>query len=277
MCVELKPGAELGVQAASCFLPSPIAFLCLSPVRCRTQSLSPSLPTPAPCKRCCRSSRGCRPCRPRPPGWCPGEGGRWAARLRLLLLSTPPSATLRHIPHLSVSCLQPWLLWDGPDARTLSRQQHGVCTRGPRFLAGPAGRVSFSWGVQCSAAAHAADDPALGRKRKRTGAWAAGLVPAPLRPSRRRGPARPGSGAWPATHFLALGTLPTFPEFSVHSCKAERRIATPRVLGLSCVCAQRSSLRSSRQPCEEAVPVSFTRDYRSPGRLGGSLSHRATK
>lgn len=63
---ELGPG--LGVSAASCLLPPPFAFLCSFPTRCRTRSRSPSLPIPAPCRRCCRSSRDCRLCRLRPPG-----------------------------------------------------------------------------------------------------------------------------------------------------------------------------------------------------------------
>lgn len=78
-------------------LPPPIIFLCLFPTRCRTQSPSPSSPTPVPCRHCSRSSRACRPYRPRPLGWYPGEGGGgWAARSGLLPPPTHPPAPCSH-------------------------------------------------------------------------------------------------------------------------------------------------------------------------------------
>lgn len=51
-----------------------------------------------------------------------------------------------------------------------------------------------------------------------------------------------------------------------------------RLLGLSQVPALEELTYSLlRQPCEDAVIISFTREYGSPGQLGGSLSHRAAK
>lgn len=144
--------------------------------------------------------------------------------------SSSPSSRPLPLPLSAASpplglCLQPRLLRDGPDARTRGRRQHGVRARGPRFLAGPAGRTFSSWGVQCAAAAaHATDDPALGRKRKLTGAWAAGPAPGHC--------VHPGVGlglAWlwtpPATPVRASGELPTFP----HSYRAEMGQRVPPV------------------------------------------------
>uniref|UniRef100_A0A8D1XYL1 Ubiquilin-4 n=1 Tax=Sus scrofa TaxID=9823 RepID=A0A8D1XYL1_PIG len=71
---------------------------------------------------------------------------------------------------LGLSCLQPWLLWDVPDPSTLGRQQCRVCTRGSHLLASRASHIVSNRGLQCSAAAYAADDPAFGWKWKLTGA-----------------------------------------------------------------------------------------------------------
>ena len=199
-------GAELDsgllVEVVSSFLPPLDAFLCLFPTRCRTQSHSPSLPIPEPCRHCCRSSRDYRPCRPRPLGWYPGEG-RGAGGQQgssnfspSTLLSATLSASfvsLRvcfpvssncfsfwishshpflgcHLLPLGLSCLQPWLLWDVPDPSTLSRQQRRVYARGPHFLTSHASHIFSNRGFQHPAATHAADDPAFGWKWKLTGA-----------------------------------------------------------------------------------------------------------
>lgn len=77
---------------------------------------------------------------------------------------------------LGLSCLQPWLLWDVPDPSTLGRQQCRVCTRGSHLLASRASHIVSNRGLQCSAAAYAADDPAFGWKWKLTGTWGSGAA-----------------------------------------------------------------------------------------------------
>lgn len=182
----------------------------LFPTRCKTQSHSPFSPIPEPCRRCCRSSRDCRPCRPKPQGWYPGEGRGQvgnrdlappppqalflllSAALVFLRICFPVSSNcfscwisrshpfLRgRLPLLGLSCLQPWLFWDGPAPSILCRQQRRVCARGAHLLASPPSHVISSRGLQRSAAAHATDDPASGWKRKFTGTQGSGLVLGP--------------------------------------------------------------------------------------------------
>lgn len=138
------------------------------------------------------------------------------------------------LPPFGLFCLQPWLLRDVPDPCTLSKQQRRACTRGPHLLTSPTSHFSLG-GFQCSAAAHAADDPAFGRKWKLTGTRAAGLVlEPPLHPGGVRGRSRMerAEQAWRqpdlaetlVCHFLALGKLLIFPKCSFHSCKMEIRI-----------------------------------------------------
>lgn len=86
-----------------------------------------------------------------------------------------------HLPPFGLSCLQPWLLWDVPDPRTLSKQRW-ACTRGPHLLTSPTSHFSHR-SFQCSAAAHAADDPAFGRKWKLTGTRGSGAVAGAAAPS----------------------------------------------------------------------------------------------
>ncbi|CAO2598770.1 Ubqln4 [Lemmus lemmus] len=83
------------------------------------------------------------------------------ASLKLIvLLSQPPP------PPPSA---KPWLLGDIPDL-CISGRQLWVCSRGPHPLPRPTSHASSHGRFQCTAAAHAADDPASGWKWKFTGA-----------------------------------------------------------------------------------------------------------
>lgn len=116
-------GAELDsgllVEVVSYFLPPLDAFLCLFPTRCRTQSHSPSLPIPEPCRHCCRSSRDYRPCRPRPLGWYPGEGrvvggqqgsGNFSPSTLLSATLSASFLSLRVCFPVSSNCFSFWIL-----------------------------------------------------------------------------------------------------------------------------------------------------------------------
>ncbi|XP_055439979.1 ubiquilin-4 isoform X4 [Bubalus kerabau] len=99
--------------------------------------------------------------------------------LQTLQTEAPGLVPRGRLPLLRLSCLQPWLFWDGPAPSILCRQQRRVCARGAHLLASPPSHVISSRGLQRSAAAHATDDPASGWKRKFTGTQGSGLVLGP--------------------------------------------------------------------------------------------------